>query len=498
MKAYQQLKTIFNRVGHFHYLTNLMHWDAAVNMPSHAEEMHSAAMTELNKIQYQLLTSTKVKRLFHAAEEETLASAWDQRNYALMKKKQINLVCIPAKLMARFHERRAHCEHLWQQKRAENNWQDFYPCFEEVVQLAREIALRRAEVWQIKPYDVLIDEYAPGFTEQQLNKIFNSLKQALPSVLQQYLTQQARQSRILSQGPFAVSKQRTLGLQVMQALQFDFKHGRVDTSAHPFCTGNAFDTRITTRYREDDCFFALFSVCHETGHALFEQGLPRAWINQPMGLITDMALHESQSLLIEKEVCSSLPFMQFLAPLLRKTFGSQNAFSPDNLYRIASWVEPNYIRIESDEISYIFHIILRYELEKKLFHGEIAVRELPEYWDAAMQQYLGLSTKDNYRQGVMQDVHWSAGLFGYFPAYALGRLIAAQWFATFMQQQPDYQQAFAKGDFSTLITWLRSEIHQQANLYPTQKLLLKVTKSELDPTYYIHQLQTKCASLCAN
>lgn len=490
MTSYQKLKTIFKQAHQLCYIHRIMMWDEAVMMPEGAGATRADAMATLNCMIQKILMNKKNKKLIEAAKNENL-SGWDKANLKWMEKKYIRAACIPSKLTEKFTRETLLCEQAWRKMRAQNNWRGFLPYFKRSFKLAKEIAERRAAVLQLSPYDALIDEYAPGFNQKNIDLIFSGLKQSIPQLTQQIIQKQKNENIKTPTGPFAIEKQKQLGFKTMQAMQFDFNHGRLDVSHHPFCSGDPLDVRITTRYSENEFLSSLLGVCHETGHGLYEQGLPREWIDQPVGNVDSMAMHESQSLLIEMQVCRSLEFYQFLQPDIQHTFGSQPSLDATNLYQLATRVGPSLIRVDADEVTYPLHIILRYEIEKKLLNGDITVQDIPTYWDESMTQYLGLSTKKNYKDGAMQDVHWPSGAFGYFPAYTLGRLIAAQLFATFLQTHPNFFQELKSGNFLPLKKWLNENIHAHAASLETNDLLVKVTGKPLDPNCFIEHIRQR-------
>jgi len=277
-------------------------------------------------------------------------------------------------------------------------------------------------------------------------------------------------------------------------LGFDFERGRLDVSHHPFCGGVPDDTRITTRYEESEFLPSLMAVCHETGHALYQQGLPVDWRDQPVGAALGAVVHESQSLLMELQVCRSREFVEFMTPAIRRAFARDAhdpAWSAANLYRHAVRVERGLIRVEADEVTYPLHVILRFEIERALMAGTLAVRDLPEAWSDAMTRYLGRSTDGDYADGCMQDVHWFAGLFGYFPTYTLGALTAAQWFAAAREAHPEIRAEIGSGDTSVLLGWLRQHVHGQGRKLTLQPLLRSVTGSSLDAGYFQRHLANR-------
>jgi carboxypeptidase Taq len=266
-----------------------------------------------------------------------------------------------------------------------------------------------------------------------------------------------------------------LGLELMKKVGFDLQHGRLDESTHPFCGGNPRDVRITTRYNENEFLSSLMGVLHETGHALYEQNLPREWIEQPVGQACGMAIHESQSLLMEMQIVRSREFLLFAAPLIRKHFGphtkNPEALEDENLIHLVTRVKPGLIRVDADEVTYPAHVIMRFEIERDLLDDRWPLAELPRVWNEKMQSYLGLSTVDNYKNGCMQDVHWPSGMWGYFPAYTFGAVIAAQLFATCVQKNPSVRGEIRDGNFSNLQTWLRENIWSQGSRLDTLQLV---------------------------
>nr|MDQ2994138.1 carboxypeptidase M32 [Pseudomonadota bacterium] len=327
-----------------------------------------------------------------------------------------------------------------------------------------------------------------GFNQSIIDPIFARLKTELPHRINDILSQQTSDPILEITGNFPIDQQRQLGLELMQALGFNFNHGRLDVSHHPFCGGVPSDVRITTRYNESEFITSVMAVCHETGHARYEQGLPVAWRSQPVGKALGMAIHESQSLLIEMYACRSAAFMQFLSPLIKRHFGDQPYYNPANLLKHYTRVKPGFIRVDADALTYPLHVILRYELEQQLFNDQLTIKDLPDAWNQKMQQYLGLSTVNNYKDGVMQDVHWPAGLFGYFPSYTLGSLIAAQLFAAALKQHPTIETQLSQGDFTTLFSWLNQHVHSRGSSVSPATLLQDATGSALDPSFYLKHI----------
>ncbi|HSW71685.1 MAG TPA: carboxypeptidase M32 [Gammaproteobacteria bacterium] len=493
MEAYKKLKTIFKKLAHLQYVQKIMMWDEAVIMPEGAGAYRAHTMATLDTLVQKTLIKKKNGALIEKAKnEQDQLSAWDQVNLKWMEKKYRQATCIPTALTEKLTKTKINCEQAWRKLRPQNNWQEFLPYLEANFLLVKEVATRQAALLGLSPYDALLDEYAPGFTMASIDPIFSELKQVLPSLIATIMEKQRDWLLQLPQGPFPIEKQKAIGLLVMRSLQFDFNHGRLDSSHHPFCSGIPEDVRITTRYTENEFMTSLLGICHETGHALYEQGLPPKWTSQPVGMIHSMAMHESQSLLIEMQVCRSLAYFEFLLPLIQQTLGKNDeALTAINLYHLITQVKPSLIRVDADEVTYPLHVILRYEIEKGLFQGDLSILDLPAAWHEGMQKYLGLSTRDNYKDGVMQDVHWPSAGFGYFPAYTLGRLIAAQFFASFSETHPHFNVELKQGNFQTLIHWLRKHIHGSASFLTTSELLKKITGKELETAPFIHHLHQR-------
>jgi carboxypeptidase Taq len=491
MTPYHQLKKIFKKISHLQYLQRILMWDESVMMPIGSGNHRASAIATLNSTIQKMLINKKVKKLIELARHTENFDEWNLANFNWMDKQNKLAASIPTKLNEKMTKASLLAEQAWRQLRAKNDWQNFLPYLEKSFEIVKEYADRRSQVLNLSLYDVLIDEYAPGFNQTSIDNIFSELKNAILPLIQKILIKQENETVNQSIGAFPIEKQKLLGLQLMKALGFDFQHGRLDESHHPFSSGGPLDARITTRYREDDFFPAIFGICHETGHALYEQGLPKQWLNQPVGKVNSMAMHESQSLLIEMEVCCSFSFFEFLTPLLCEQFGQQDAFTSENLYKLVTKVRPSLIRVDADEVTYPLHVILRYELEKELFSGKISIKDLPARWDELMVQYLGVSTKENYKDGVMQDVHWPSGAFGYFPAYTLGRLIASQIFSTFKNFHPGFEQQIRMGDFQLLNNWLRENVYSRGSLLSVDDLLTKITGNSLKIEHFIEHIKNR-------
>lgn len=398
---------------------------------------------------------------------------------------------LPAELVEAKSIAGSRCEHAWRTQRPANDWQGFATNLKEVVRLSRQEAELRAQANGCSRYDALLDVFEPGMTSAALDHTFGQLKTWLPHLLQQVVEKQAQQPVITPQGPFPIASQRELGLRVMAELGFDFNHGRLDISAHPFCGGVPEDVRITTRYNQDEFLSAMMGVIHETGHARYEQNLPEQWRGQPVALARSTAIHESQSLFMEMQLGRSAPFLQRILPQIISQLGDQPALQADNFVRLTQQVKPGLIRVDADELSYPAHVILRYEIERALIEGEIEVEDIPALWDEKMQQSLGLDTRGNYRDGCMQDIHWTDGAFGYFPTYTLGAMYAAQLFQALQNAIPQSAELIQHGDLQPVFDWLQQNIWQHGSRFTTEQLIVNATGEALNPDYFRKHLEQR-------
>ncbi len=488
--AYQQLVTIFTRIDRYEHLMALAGWDQAAMMPAGGNEARGAAMAELGVLIHNTLTDSTLAALMTAAKAEALSDA-EQASLREMIRQWEHANLLPASLVEAKTLAGSKCSHEWRTQRANNDWDGFLANFREVVRLSREEAELLSQHSGLSPYEALMNKYEPGMKCAELDRIFSDVKQWLPSLIQQAMSQQASDRLIPAQGPFCITAQRELGLEIMQLLGFDFAGGRLDVSHHPFCGGVPEDVRITTRYTEDDFTQSMMGIVHETGHARYEQNLPRDAVHLPVGRARSMAVHESQSLSFEMQLGRSPAFLALIKPLVQQHLGEQAAFSAANLAKIYTRVKPDFIRVDADELTYPAHVILRYEIERALIDGEIEPEQIPAMWDEKMQAYLGVDTQGNFKNGCLQDIHWTDGSFGYFPSYTLGAMYAAQFFATIRSQYPDLDQRIATGDLAPIFDWLKANVWTQASRWETGELIRRATGEALNPIHFRQHLESR-------
>ncbi|WP_072568365.1 carboxypeptidase M32 [Enterobacter sp. SA187] len=489
-KNYQQLTRIFTRLSRFSHLSAMGGWDMFTMMPPGGSQARGEALAELSVLQHQILTDKNVAVWLEGAAQENLNDI-EQANLREMTRQYQQAALLPEALVEAKSLAGSKCEHAWRSQRPANDWAGFSANLKEVVKLSREEARLRADAKGCSPYDALLDIYEPDMTSARLDALFGDLKSWLPDLLNRVVEKQAQQPLIAPQGPFPVDLQREIGVETMARLGFDFNGGRLDVSAHPFCGGVPDDVRITTRYDENELLSALLGVVHETGHARYEQNLPRTWPGQPVALARSTAIHESQSLFFEMQLGRSAAFLKQLLPSVVQRFGDQPAFSESNFIAWNQRVKPGYIRVDADEVSYPAHVVLRYEIERALINGDIEVEDIPALWNEKMQSWLGLSTGGNYRDGCMQDIHWTDGGFGYFPSYTLGAMYAAQLFHAARTALPDLDAAIAQGDFTALFDWLRQNIWQHGSRFTTSQLIENATGEALNSRYFRQHLTAR-------
>lgn len=487
-KATDALEHRFRQVAALDSAAGILHWDAAVMLPPGSGESRGEQLAALAEVAHEKLTDPRLGEWLAAAAQEPL-DGWRAANLREMRHRYAHATAVPQKLVSALTKLRIRSEHQWRDAKATSDYAGFLPVFKEIIQLSREVAAAKSAALGLNPYDALLDSYDPGLRNSAIAPVFEDVKSWLPAFVGEAIEAQGKQPVLPLEATVPMAKQEQLGRQMMEALGFDTERGRIDVSAHPFCGGAPGDCRITTRYREDRFTDALYGVLHETGHALYEQGLPPEWRGLPIGEARGMSTHESQSLIIEMQLCRSKPFLAFLLPKLRQEFGvSGPAWELENAQRALTRVERSFIRVNADEVTYPLHVILRWELEQALLSGDLTAENLPATWAEKMQEYLGVTPPD-HAQGCLQDIHWPEGMFGYFPTYTLGAMTAAQLMDAARKALPTLDASVQKGDFAPLVGWLREHVHRHGSALHTQELLAQATGQTLNPAIYKAHLQ---------
>lgn len=492
MTAYQQLERIFGRLAALGDAEGFLHWDSSVMMPPASAASRAEQIAALQSVRHGLITDPEIAYLLGEAESRNDLTDWQQANVREMRRRWLRQTALNANLVEARAKASSACESKWRDARPKGDFSLVKNELQTLLDLVRESAQAFGEVLDCDPYDALLDQYTPGLRKEIVEPLFDRLAEELPGQLRRILdAQSSGDSAIEPEGPFPIEAQRALGKKLMAVIGFDFDMGRLDESLHPFSGGTPDDLRITTRYDESEFMGGLMGVLHETGHALYEKGLPKDWRLQPVGEARGMDIHESQSLLIEMQACRSLEFLTFASPLMQEAFGrSGSEWSPENLYRVYTRVEPGLIRVDADEVTYPMHVILRYRLEQALLSGDLPLDDLPGAWNEGMQELLGLTPPDD-QDGCLQDIHWFDGAFGYFPSYTFGALTAAQFFAAATETDSDILPGIGRGDFKPLYAWLGKNVHGRGSLLEAPELIRRATGKDLDAGIFLTHLERR-------
>ena len=479
MNEYAALEQKFARIAVLNEAAAMLGWDAAAMMPEGGAEARGEQLATLAGLAHEFLSSPEIAEALAAAQPET---DWQDANMALMREAHIRATALPRDLVEASVRAGRACETSWRQARRDSDFAAVRGALGEVISLTRESAGIIGQALGLSPYDALMSQYQRGITAAEAGAIFaryeGFLKHALPRA---EALQASRGSEKLPPGPYPEAAQEALARQLAAAAGLKFSSARLDRSAHPFCGGTPTDIRITTRYDEADFCSALMGVLHETGHALYEQNLPAAFRRQPVGEAAGMAMHESQSLIIEMQAVRSDAFLSHLAPILTRTFGK--SITLGGLRNRLRHVRRSFIRVEADELTYPAHVLLRFRLEQALLAGDLTVADLPGAWNDGLTALLGITPPDD-RQGCLQDIHWYDGAIGYFPSYTLGAMAAAQLMAASREAMPDMDTSLARGDFAPLSGWLAQHVHGLGSSLGLNEILANATGEALNPEYF--------------
>lgn len=472
----------------YHELISLAHWDLRTKIPKKGVESRSKAIGILSAKVHEMQTSDKMKQfideLKNKTDDEVIQKAVEECELDYERNHKI-----PQAEYKEYVTLQGQAEAAWQEAREKADFQLFQPYLEKLVEFNK----RFANYWGYEGhiYDALLDQYEPGMTVKTLDEVFPALRESLTQLREKVNNSKANVDSSIVLGYFPKEQQRNFAIDVLKQMNYDFEAGRLDDTIHPFeITLNLHDVRITTRYDENDFRMAVFGIIHEGGHALYEQNIHPQLAHTPLATGTSMGIHESQSLFWENLIGRSDGFW-------KANYEKFKSFAPDffkeldvdEFYRAINEVKPTLIRIEADELTYALHIMVRYELEKALINGEIEVKDLPVLWNEKMVDYLGIEPA-NDGEGVLQDIHWSSGDFGYFPSYALGYMYAAQFYNT-LNQQMDVDSIVQSGDLSPITNWLKENIHQYGKMKKPLELLQDITNESLNPTLLVNYLTEK-------
>jgi len=472
---------------------SLIGWDQETHMPPRGIGFRSQVIGRLTKNLFELTVAPELGQYLEALESDDSLSIEEAASVRDMGKQYRRRRAIPAELIEEQAKTRSQAQAAWVEARKESDFTIFEPLLGKMVDYARQFADYFG--YEDHPYNGLLEEYEPGMTVEKLEGIIDPLRERLISLLKRLTENGTPPDTTPIEGTFDIATQRVLARRALETVHYDFAAGTLDDVAHPFSTAIAFDdVRVTNRYIEDHITSGLFGALHEGGHALYGQGMSKLLYQLRLSSGASNGVHESQSRMIENQLGRSLAFWKHFQPILAEVFPQFGDVSPEVLYRAVNVVSPSFIRVEADEVTYNLHIMLRAELEAGLIAGSIDVKDLPERWNDAMERYLGITTP-NDALGVLQDVHWSVGYYGYFPSYMLGNLYACQMATRIRQDLPDLDERIASGDILVLIEWLRTNVHQYGGVYQPDELMQRITDAPLDSSHFVHYVETKYSDI---
>jgi len=492
----QQLLELSAELLDLGHIGALMGWDQQVNMPKGGAEERGTQSALIGRIMHEKFTSDEVGQLIADLEAEVgdlYAETDEARAVKVAKREYEKQTKVPLPLLMETIKATTMAHEAWTEARAQSDFSIFQPHLEKIVDLTKKYANLFKPFDHI--YDPLLDDYEPGMKTAEVKEIFEKLRLQQVELLREIAEKDVIDDSFMGKH-YKPEYQEIIGRDVITRFGYDWGRGRLDEAAHPFTTGFGLgDVRITTRYLENDAGSALFSTMHEAGHALYEQGIDEKYKRHPLNGAASLAIHESQSRLWENLVGRSKEFWSFFYPSMQMLFPENLAnVSLKDFYRGINKVEPSLIRVESDEATYNMHIMLRLEIEIGLMEDTIQVKDLPEIWNTKMEDYLGV-TPPNDAQGVLQDIHWSGGMIGYFPTYALGNLASVQLWDKMIEQNPNVPDEIAQGKFETILGWMRENVHRFGSKYEPQEIMLKATGSKITPEPYMKYLRTKYSEI---
>ncbi|MFC4597974.1 carboxypeptidase M32 [Cohnella hongkongensis] len=489
----KRFRELTGRMKQYEEILGLVYWDMRTGAPRKGIELRSEAVGALSAETFKLSTSAEMGELLEELNKPELKASLgviDRRLVEETTKEFERNRRIPPDMYREYVVLTSQSESAWEEAKENNDFAGFVPYLEKIVDYTR----RFIELWGVKktPYDTLLDMYEPGLTTGELDRLFGELRERLVPLAERIAKSANKPDRSFLTGEFDKEAQKKFSKLILKEMGYDFEAGRLDESVHPFATGlNKNDVRITTRYLPEDLTSALFGTIHEGGHALYEQNIQDELANTPLCTGTSMGIHESQSRLWENMIGRSLGFWQNYLPALKAHFpGQLDDVSAEAFYRGINVVEPSLIRIEADELTYNLHIMIRYEIEKMLFNEELSPRDLPEVWNRKYEEALGIRPPSD-ALGVLQDVHWSGGAFGYFPSYSLGNMYAAQMMAAARQDIPELDEQVASGRLLPLQAWLTDKVYRHGKLLRPSELIERISGQPLQSAYLCDYLENK-------
>jgi carboxypeptidase Taq len=490
---YERYRDLLRRLADVQYATGVLNWDQETYMPPEGADHRAQQISTLSGIAHGLSTSAELGEVLESLHTDTTLGEKERRNIAQSLKnytlsKKYSQAFVEAMSLAISEAFQA-----WQKAKEKNDFSIYAPALEKLVKLKREECALIGFTGH--PYDALLDQYEPGAKTADLSVLFSDVRSQLVDFVKLIAAEPQNPDAFMS-GSYPHQKQWDFGIALLKQMGYDFNAGRQDISSHPFTTNfGSKDVRITTRINEETLNEMIWSCIHEGGHALYEQGLPDSEYGLPSGEYISLGIHESQSRLWENNVGRNLPYWKCNLPALKAFFPENlKGVSPEDFFRAINKVEPSLIRTNADELTYHFHILIRFEIEKALIEGTIEVNQLPAIWNQKYKEYLNIDVPSD-TEGVLQDIHWSHGSLGYFPTYSLGSFYAAQFYSKASQEIPGLEQEIEKGNLKPLLDWLRENVHRHGKFYSAEELCVRITGEKLNFRYFMDYARAKYSKL---
>jgi carboxypeptidase Taq len=498
-QTYEELKNRLAAIHDLRMAQAILGWDQHTKMPPKGAELRAEQLSTLDGFTHELFIDDEIGRLLDDLREYEESAGYDSDEASLIRvtrRDYEKAKRVPAELRAEMTRTGANALPAWIEAREKSDFSTFLPHLRKNVELTHRYIECFDGMGYGSAYDVLLDDFDEGLTADEVRTVFDELKRELVPLIAQIGEHADRVDDSSVRGDFPIEQQRAFSLRVLERMGFDHESWRLDPTVHPFATSaGTKDIRLTTRYDETDLAVSLFASIHEFGHGFYEAGVDPAYERTPLSSVTSMSLHESQSRMWENLVGRGLPAWRFFYPQLQKAFPAQfGDVELDTYYGAINKVEPSFIRVEADEATYNMHIILRFELEQEILSGDLPLEDLPEAWNSRMAEYLGVEVPDD-THGVLQDIHWSGGAFGYFPTYSLGNVISVQLWDKARGELPDLDAQFEQGEFGELSGWLRENLHRHGRKYTSKETLERITGGGMDPGPYVRYLKSKLGEI---
>lgn len=492
LENFSALKEIFYEIDAYHGALNLMGWDRETYMPKDAIEARSEQLGILARLQHQKMTDSKTIELIEKSANEIEPGSEEEAMLRVMKRSVDLATKLPSKLVEEISKVTSKGQDVWAEAKKNSDFKLFEPYLQKIFDLTLEQAEHLG--YKDQPYDALLDQYEEGTTTKDCDEMFSALRPQLVTMVRQIVDSKVKVDRSPLMGQWDKEKLRPFLLEVIEKIGFDLNKGRLDESVHPFCAEtSSTDVRLTTYY-QPLLLGPISGAMHEAGHGMYEQGSPLKWARTPLSGGVSMGVHESQSRFWENIVGRSKEFWSYYLPKLQKIFPEISNINLDDWYLMVNKVEPDFIRVEADEVTYNLHVLIRFEIEKDILNGKLQIKDVPEVWDTKYQEYLGIRPK-NDAEGCLQDIHWAGGNIGYFPTYTLGNLLSYQAWNSLKKDIVNTSELMSKAEFGPIHNWLQEKIYSQGKRYTPKELILKSTGKKLEANDYLDGLNQKYSKL---